>query len=395
MINDVQSWPVARIAQPIEPIADSVPCGEVLKRLLDEPDRPGLPVIAGDRVLGLAARSRLLQIFANPLHRATCERRPIRLVMDAEPMLVQAEWDVDAVSERIATDHRKALHEGFIIVRGDAYVGLGSAQDLLDLAVAKARQSVRDIDRARRDAITASAAKSEFLASMSHELRTPLNAILGFSQMLELDIGGALPPRQREYVSHIRASGTLLLDLVNDILDLARVEAGQSDLREERVSLSTALEKCLRLSGPRIQAKGHHIIVECARRGIDILADTRRIEQIMLNLFTNAVKYTPDDGSIRVRINLDDIGRPGFQVLDNGIGIAQEHLKRILEPFARVESAYVRETEGSGVGLALAKQLIDLHGGTLDITSTLGVGTVVEVRFPAARLIADAPAQSA
>lgn len=380
-------WTIGQIAMRVAPVTSATHGRDVIRLLDQDPSLPAVAVSEDGTLLGLAGRNRLLRTFANPLHQAVFERRPIALLTDHAPMIVDAREDVDTVTERIARDHPQALDQGFLILDGDGYLGIGNAHHLLELTTAKARQRIGELDSARKMAVAASEAKSTFLARMSHEFRTPLNAIIGFSELLAHGVGGKLGTRHNEYVGDILRSGHLLLELVNDVLDLSSIEADKIELREERVPLSQIASDCVRLITPRAAGKHQVVTLDCPDP-VDMRGDARRVQQVMINLLSNAVKYTGARGAIDLKVDIDGQGRPGFCVTDNGIGIAPEDIERVLNPFSRIENAYTRDIEGTGIGLPLARLLVERHGGTLTLQSRLKVGTRVTVRFPQGRLMA-------
>jgi two-component system cell cycle sensor histidine kinase PleC len=227
----------------------------------------------------------------------------------------------------------------------------------------------------------ANQAKSKFLANMSHELRTPLNAIIGFSEIMESGMFGPLgAAKYNEYCSDIRGSGQYLLDVINDILDMSKIEAGRMRLEFEDVELDTLLSDAMRVVSGRAQDKQLKVVSRIAPE-LHLRADRRAIKQVALNLLSNAVKFTPAGGRITVRGRASD----DFIVLgiaDSGIGIAKDALARLGRPFEQVESQHTKSHQGSGLGLAIAKSLVELHGGRMRIRSALGRGTLVVVRLP-------------
>jgi len=231
----------------------------------------------------------------------------------------------------------------------------------------------------------ANRAKSEFLANMSHELRTPLNAINGFSEMMVGEMFGPLgDPRYREYARDIHGSGQHLLALINDILDMAKIEAGKLHLRFEPISLEDVAEDAVRLVRNRAEAVGVALAVDFPTLP-DVEADYRAIKQVLLNLLSNAIKYTPRDGRVEIAAEPHpDVmgGRVRIFVRDTGIGIPQEDLARLAKPFEQVESHLARTTSGTGLGLALTKSLIEMHNGVLDLESKPGEGTTVSFVLP-------------
>ena len=227
----------------------------------------------------------------------------------------------------------------------------------------------------------ANQAKSKFLANMSHELRTPLNAIIGFSEIMESGMFGPLgAEKYNEYCSDIRSSGEYLLDVINDILDMAKIEAGRIRLDFEELDLDALLAEAIRVVSARAQDKQLELVAKISPE-LALRADRRALKQIMLNLLSNAVKFTPAGGRITVRGRRAD-GCIILTIADTGIGIAKDALAQLGRPFEQVESQLTKSHHGSGLGLAIAKSLAELHGGRMRIRSTLGKGTLVVVRMP-------------
>jgi two-component system, cell cycle sensor histidine kinase PleC len=235
----------------------------------------------------------------------------------------------------------------------------------------------------------ANQAKSEFLANMSHELRTPLNAIIGFSEIMESGMFGPLgADKYHEYCRDIRDSGNYLLEVINDILDMSKIEAGRTRLEFRAVDLEEIITDAVRVVSARAAEKRLELKLEVAPV-IRLWADRRALKQVALNLLSNAVKFTPEGGRVTVRARTV-AGVVNLAIEDTGIGIPREALKNLGRPFEQVESQLTKSHKGSGLGLAIAKSLVDLHGGSVRIRSTQGVGTIVLVRLPAQRAAADA-----
>jgi signal transduction histidine kinase len=224
--------------------------------------------------------------------------------------------------------------------------------------------------------------KSEFLAHMSHELRTPLNSILGFAQLLGDTSFGSLNERQGRYVGHIRSSGDHLLALINDILDLSKVEAGQLDLQVETVRLSALLEDCVGDIRPLADAKKLDLRFR-ASDSLSVRADRRRLAQVLVNLLSNAIKFTPEGGRVSVTASADDDGVV-VAVRDSGIGIPASQQQHIFDAFFQVREGRTRQQEGTGLGLALSRRLMELMGGSLSVVSREGRGSTFSVRVPRA-----------
>ncbi len=263
-----------------------------------------------------------------------------------------------------------------------------SFQSEKDELIAELEQAKVNSDVARLRAEEANLAKSRFLATMSHELRTPLNAILGFSEVMKQELFGAHKvPSYKEYASDIHASGQHLLTLINEILDLSRVEAGRYELKAEPVALSNIIEESRHLLC--LRAKKREIIIhELAEPNLPrIWADERAVRQVALNLLSNAIKFTPPGGSISIKIGWTAHGGQYFSVKDTGPGIPEDEIPVVMSSFGRGTLAQKNAEEGSGLGLPIVKGLIELHGGTFTLKSKVREGTEVIVVFPPERVM--------
>ncbi len=259
------------------------------------------------------------------------------------------------------------------------------AQKMIEAKNAAANVLLLEADKANR-------AKSEFLANMSHELRTPLNAIIGFSDIIKKELLGAIGnARYAEYVNDINESGNHLLAIINDILDLAKAEAGKLTLQEDDIDLARCLDDALRMCRGRAVGAGVDLEFPDAEKSVYACVDERLMRQIVLNLLTNAIKFTRPGGL--VSLTLDAAAEHGIliRIRDTGIGIAPEDIARIIRPFEQVETVLSRSHGGTGLGLPLTAKLTELHGGTLTIESEVGQGTVVTVALPSERMRAVPP----
>jgi two-component system, cell cycle sensor histidine kinase PleC len=277
--------------------------------------------------------------------------------------------------------HEQKLIEGEKRQRA-TIVDLRKSQQALERQTAELADLAEKYAEEKTRAEEANQAKSKFLANMSHELRTPLNAIIGFSEIMESGMFGPLGAEKYiEYSRDIRESGEYLLDVINDILDMSKIEAGGIRLSPETVELDSVLADCIRVVSTRAGEKRLTVKAE-VEPGIQLKADRRALKQITLNLLSNAVKFTPDGGAVTVQGRLR-AGTVIIGIQDNGIGIPRQALQKLGRPFEQVESQLTKRHQGSGLGLAIAKSLIELHGGAMRIRSRLGRGTLVLVRLPA------------
>jgi signal transduction histidine kinase/CheY-like chemotaxis protein len=269
----------------------------------------------------------------------------------------------------------------------------------LGVAIERA-QAQEHLRRANEDLERASRLKSEFLASMSHELRTPLNSILGFADLLQRQTAGLLTPRQLIHVQAIEKSGQHLLQLINDILDLSKIEAGKADLELRSVSIQRLCNECLKMISSRAEKKRQALSLELDYRLQKVSLDERRVRQILINLLSNAVKFTPEGGTVKLGgrlaygCQLKQEFRPDrspincstpylcLEVTDSGIGIPEDKLHLLFRPFQQVDSSLTRRHEGTGLGLALTKRLAELHGGTVSVESKENEGSTFRVWLP-------------
>jgi signal transduction histidine kinase len=263
--------------------------------------------------------------------------------------------------------------------------------DRVDLLRDRER-AYEELRLAKEDAEAANHAKSGFLATMSHELRTPLNAIIGFSEMMLREVLGSLGNDQyRSYVGDIHASGTHLLQIINDILDLSKAEAGKIDVAEDVFDLRDIMRTVRQLTAGRVQAADLTQSIVLPEDLPPLRGDERKTKQVLLNLITNSVKFTPAGGSITTSACWDPAAGLAITVSDTGIGIPEADLERVLKPFEQVDSSLSRQHQGTGLGLPLVKAIMELHGGRMELKSELGVGTQVTVVFPPERVLAQCP----
>jgi signal transduction histidine kinase len=269
---------------------------------------------------------------------------------------------------------------GQIVARSRAETAMIAAKQDADEAARTAREAMIEAQVANRT-------KTEFLANMSHELRTPLNAIIGFSEMMGNGLmGPSQADKQIEYAKDIHESGQHLLELINDILDLAKVEAGKLELQEQQVDVAKVAASCTRLIQERAQENGLAVHYKIPEDLPSVIADERKLKQVLINVLSNAVKFTPRGGMVVLMAGVEPNGGFAIKISDTGIGMAPEDIPKALSPFTQIQSDLGRAYEGTGLGLPLSKALVELHGGTLSIDSDHGTGTTVTVRLPSARV---------
>jgi len=249
--------------------------------------------------------------------------------------------------------------------------------------VSEMRTHEDELRLAKDEAETANRSKSTFLANMSHELRTPLNAVIGFSEVIVKEVFGSLnSERYRQYAADIHSSGEHLLQIINDILDLSKIEAGAQELELEDLALAEVIDESIQIVRDRASQADVELHVATAQSALHLKADRLRIKQILLNLLTNAIKFSAPGTRIDISMIDDAAKGVGFRVQDQGCGIEAKDIASVLEPFGQASNPVARREEGTGLGLPLSKSLAELHGGALELTSEIGIGTNVTVMFP-------------
>jgi two-component system cell cycle sensor histidine kinase PleC len=379
------------------PLSDRQTCGEVFNWLQAQPHISAAAVLNDQgAVVGLVNRLIYLARYARQYAPELYSKKPVLVMSSTNPLVVDENVAVGDLGATLLSENPDALIECFVVTRRGRYFGIGTGEALLRSKVHQAQSREGELRQALTAATASSKAKGDFLALMSHELRTPLNAIIGFSEVLGAEMFGALGnARYREYAHDIHGAGKHLLALINDILDLSKAEAGRFELSTDEVVPADLLQECLRLIRGRAEEAGLRLKSNFAPGLPNLVVDRLRLKQILLNLLSNAVKFTPSGGTVELCAHADDAGRFILAVRDTGIGMAPEAIPIALEPFRQVASPFARTVEGTGLGLSLAKSLIECHGGTLELESALNKGTTARLVLPADRTIRKRNALSA
>lgn len=382
------SFTAALLTKATAPAAPDQPCGELFERFAAEHDLTAVAVVDRDnRPVGLLPRAAVAATLAKPLMNDLYRRRPARLLMDPDPLTVDCATPLGAVSRLIAEHKPSALTDGFIITDKGRYYGVGSALDLMATSVALADLRAWQREEAHHKAEAANHAKTAFLANASHEIRTPLNAIMGFAELLLEEGSGPLgSPRYREYAADIVEGGRHLMELINDLLDLSKAEADKLELTETLAEPARIAAAAMRLVGERAAKHGVTLRNLVPRDAPTLLADDRKLRQMLLNLLSNAIKFTLPGGDVALAAEVAPDGGFLFSVADSGVGMTEDEMAQALEPWGQINHALNRKLDGSGLGLPLTKRLAELHGGRLEMSSRPGVGTTVRIYFPAGRV---------
>jgi two-component system, cell cycle sensor histidine kinase PleC len=390
--------PTARdLAIQVMPVSPEATCAAVFNRLLSDPETRHIPVVWNGRPIGLISRKNFLLTYVRMYGAELYGRRPVKELMERDILIVDAKTSCEAINARARNAFGDGRMRPFVVTDGGIYAGIGNAEKLMmvmaDLATARAAA----LEEQTRRAEAANASKTQFLASMSHELRTPLNAIIGFADLMRLKTMGEMhPPRYGEYIEDIHRSGVHLLKMINELLDMAKIESGHVELCEtifHPMNVGLEVVQMLRQSIANAKLQLHIDMVD----GLPpIHADQQQIRRVLINLLSNAIKYTPAGGTVTLAVCVcaedEGCGVEGMllTVEDTGIGIPAEKIEKVLEPFEQVENSFTRTRAGTGLGLALTKAMVEAHGGRFWLESELGKGTKAHALLPVSRIVHDA-----
>jgi len=398
MVGQSEDLTAGMLAARTPPLNENTSCGEVFDWFVAHPAVPAAAILDSrtGAVLGLINRFIFFAKYAKQYVPELFSRKSILKLANRAPLVVDAEVRLADLGATLLVENPDALIECFVVTRRGRYLGVGTGEALLTGKVKLLQAREEELSRALKAETRANAAKSDFLALMSHELRTPLNAIIGFSEVLGTEMMGPLGhPRYREYANDVHGAGKHLLALINDILDLSKAAAGKFELACEEIAPSDIVSECLRLTRGKAHEGGLRLTSDMAPGLPNLIVDRLRFKQALLNLCSNAIKFTPPGGAVHVSAHQAGDDSFMLSVRDTGIGMSAEQIPVALEPFRQVASPFARNTEGTGLGLALVKSLIECHDGRLEIESALNKGTTVRLILPPSRTVRRRTALSA
>ena len=387
--------PCARdLAVRVAPVSPGTTCAEIFERLLSEPDIRSIPVVKHGRPIGIVSRKNFLLTYVRMYGAEIYGRKPVTRLMERDVLIVDGDTRCETINDLARNAFGKNRMRPFLVSENGLYAGVGDASQLMMVMADLATSRAAALEEETRRAEAASASKTQFLANMSHELRTPLNAIIGFAGLMQQKMLGEISPaRYGEYVDDIYNSGIHLLGMINELLDMAKIEAGHVELRETAFHPMDVGFDVLRMLRQSIADARLDLRIDAPDDLPLILADQDQVRRVLINLMSNAIKYTPPGGTVTLRVCMcpggDNCDTEGIRltVEDTGVGIPEDKLDKVLEPFEQVENSFTRSKPGTGLGLALSRAMIEAHGGRLWLESELGVGTRAHALLPPERIV--------
>jgi two-component system, cell cycle sensor histidine kinase PleC len=370
---------IERFVVPVEPMSPEEPCANVYERFAVDVELLAVPICSDGCPVGLVDRYAFLRQLAHSFGRALFAAKPISVLMDTDPLIVDIGTEASEIQSKISLDRPDALVRGFIVVDDGRYAGMGTALSLMRASLEEFEATNRRLSQALAEAQSAMDLKSRFLANLSHEFRTPLNAIIGFSDLMAKEVVAPLDPRYKDYAGDILSSGNHMLALINDLLDLAKIETGEMHPSPIELDVEHSIAGAVRLMRDSAVKAGLAMNVDIESGIPNVVADERHVRQMLLNLLSNAIKFTPA-GSVTVYARRFEAGVE-IGVADTGIGMTPADIAISLKPFGQVANQFTRTHEGTGLGLPLVKALAGLNGSQLHIHSVPSVGTCISIRL--------------
>lgn len=389
-------WPqtpfidLAAIAHAAPPLAPDTTCAKARDRFAADAALRAIPVLDANGVaVGILYRYPFLLALLEQSGSAAAETRPIANLMDRRPTVLERQLEVSQLNKKALADESDPAITSCIVFDKGRYVGIAGFGGLLRLVTDQLRKQMLDAEQAEHAAAASVDEKSQLLANITHELRTPLNGVIGFGQLLQREMHGPLgAPEYKLYVSDIVDSGQHLLDIINDILDLAKIEAGHIELDESFIDLRDLAGRSLRMVATLAAQKDIELASSINGHKWTIRADERRLRQSLVNLLSNAIKFSSPGQKVGIDLGYDDDWL-WLDVRDQGCGIAEHDLHRLFKPFGQIQSAQRDSETGTGLGLTITSALMQAHDGDVTLHSKPGVGTRARLKLPKRRLLAE------
>jgi|GEM_PF-3041644 len=371
-------------------VSTNAGCNEIRDIFAANRHMPAVAVLdAGDRPIGIAHRHDFMRHRPDNESCSNDNPHSITSIMESDPLVLDRTVDLATLTNEAVRRAQDPTTANFIVVDRGRLFGLATCAGLLRVLSDHLRNQMLEAEAAKREAENLTNGKSRFLANMTHELRTPLNGVIGFGQLIESESHGPLgAPEYKLYAKDIVDSGQHLIAIINDILDMAKLEAGRIDLHERFVDLRELAGRSLRMVATLAGQKQISLHSGGARNEWTVRADERRLQQAIVNLLSNAIKFTPTGGNVGVEFGMN-AGWVWIDVWDEGCGIEEADLKRLFKPYEQVKSTLNSTLTGTGLGLTIARALMRAHGGEVELSSNVGQGTRATLKLPRSRMLAE------